>query len=127
MTSARRYSKDHTWVLADGSRARVGISDFAQSELGDIAYVELPQPGRRVARGEVACTVDSLKSSSEIYAPVSGTIVECNTLLSSEENCPLVNSDPLGEGWLFVIEMSAPGEMAELLPEEEYARFVREG
>ena len=123
----RLYNKDHTWVLAEGARARVGISDFAQAELGDIAYVELPTAGARVSRGEVACTVDSLKSSSEIYAPVSGTIVEANALLSSEENCALVNSDPLGTGWLFVIEMSEPGELDGLLPEAEYKKYVEGG
>jgi glycine cleavage system H protein len=121
----RLYTKDHTWVLADGLRARVGISDFAQSELGEIAYVELPERGRRVTRGEVACTVDSLKSSSEIYAPVTGTIVDANALLAAEENCRLVNSDPLGEGWLFVVEMSEPTELDGLLSEQAYERFVR--
>ncbi len=123
----RLYSRDHTWVLSEGNRARVGIPAFAQAELGDIAYVELPEPGRRVARGEVACTVDSLKSSSEIYAPVSGTVVDVNSLLAAEENCRLVNSDPLGEGWLLVIEMSEPGELASLLSEAEYERLVSGG
>jgi glycine cleavage system H protein len=121
----RLYTKDHAWVLADGTRARVGISDFAQAELGEIAYVELPEPGRRVRRGEVACTVDSLKSSSEIYAPVSGTVVESNHVLAAEENCPLVNTDPLGDGWLFVVEMSDPAELDHLLPEAEYESYVR--
>ena len=123
----RLYTKDHTWVLAEGARARVGISDFAQAELGDIAYVELPVVGGRVSRGEVACTVDSLKSSSEIYSPVSGTVVESNAVLSSEKNCALVNSDPLGKGWLFVIEMSEPGELDGLLPEPEYRKYVEGG
>jgi glycine cleavage system H protein len=121
----RLYTKDHTWVEPDGLRARVGISDFAQSELGDIAYVELPAVGTRVVRGEVVCTVDSLKSSSEIYAPVSGVVAEVNTRLSAEENCPLVNRDPLGEGWLVVIEMNEPDEMKLLLAEEEYASYTR--
>jgi glycine cleavage system H protein len=121
----RLYTKDHAWVDADGVRARVGISDFAQSELGEIAYVELPVPGTRVVRGEVVCTVDSLKSSSEIYAPVSGTVVDVNTLLATEENCTIVNKDPLGEGWLVIIEMQDPGELKLLLAEEEYAAYTR--
>jgi glycine cleavage system H protein len=121
----RLYTKDHTWVEAHGPHARVGISDFAQSELGDIAYVELPGRGARVVRGEVVCTVDSLKSSSEIYAPVSGVVVEVNSLLSREENCALVNRDPLGEGWLVVIEMQDPDELKLLLAEEEYAAYTR--
>jgi len=120
----RRYTREHTWVHAIGSRALVGISDFAQRELGDIAYVELPAVGRRLARGEAACTVDSLKSSSEIDSPVSGTVVEANAPLASEGSCGLLNADPLGAGWLFAIEMSNPGELDALLSEEEYAAYV---
>jgi glycine cleavage system H protein len=121
----RLYTKDHTWVEAEGSRARVGISDFAQSELGDIAYVELPARGARVLRGEVVCTVDSLKSSSEIYAPVSGVVADVNSALTAEQNCTLVNRDPLGEGWLVIIEMQEPEELQLLLAEEEYAAYTR--
>jgi glycine cleavage system H protein len=123
----RLYTKDHTWVVAAGTLARVGISDFAQAELGEIAYVELPRPGARVTRGEVVCTVDSLKSSSEIYAPVSGVVTEVNGALASEENCTLVNRDPLGEGWLVVIEMKDPGELDLLLSEEAYASYTTGG
>jgi glycine cleavage system H protein len=112
-------------VEADGLRARVGLSDFAQSELGDIAYVELPESGARVIRGEVMCTVDSLKSSSEIYAPVSGVVVDVNPLLRVEENCALVNRDPLGQGWLVVIEMQDADELKVLLAEEEYGAYTR--
>jgi glycine cleavage system H protein len=121
----RLYSRDHAWVLADGTRARVGISDFAQRELGDVAYVELPEVGRRVERGDVACTVDSLKSSSEIYSPLTGTVAAVNTALGSEEGCRLVNDDPLGEGWLFDVELSDPRELGELISEERYAAFVK--
>lgn len=121
------YTKDHTWVLTDGNRAKIGISDFAQRELGDIAYVELPEPGRRLERGEVACTVDSLKSSSEIYAPVSGTVAQVNGVLASEEGCALVNKDALGEGWLIVLEMTDPGELQNLLTEKEYEAYIRGG
>jgi glycine cleavage system H protein len=121
------YTKDHTWVLAAGSRAKVGISDFAQAELGDIAYVELPVPGKRLERGEVACTVDSLKSSSEIYAPVSGTVAVVNGVLASEESCSLINKDPLGQGWLIELEMSDPGELQDLLTEKEYEAYIKGG
>ncbi len=121
------YTKDHSWAAAEGNKARIGISDFAQAELGDIAYVELPEVGRRVTRGDVVCTVDSLKSSSEIYSPVSGTVVEVNGLLSSEQNCALVNRDPLGTGWLLILEMSDPAELDLLLPEEQYAAYVLRG
>ncbi len=121
-----RYSRDHVWVLVSGGRARVGLSAFAQSELGDIAYVERPAVGASVARGEVVCTVDSLKSFSEIYAPVSGTVVEANPLLRSEEGCALINSDPLGAGWIFVLELADPSELGLLLSEEQYASYIGE-
>jgi len=121
----RLYTKDHTWAVAEGNRVRVGISDFAQSELGDIAYVDLPALQKTVERGEVACTVDSLKSSSEIYAPVSGTVTEVNAALASEANAPLVNKDPLGEGWLFVIEMSDLRDLELLLTEDQYESYIR--
>ena len=121
---ARRYTKDHTWVTSDGKRARIGLSDFAQSELGEIAYVELPALGRRVARGDVVATVDSLKSSSEVYAPVSGVVVEVNSHLAEQENASVVNRDPLGEGWLVVIELDDPGELGSLLAEEEYTAYT---
>ena len=120
----RRYSRDHAWVLVEGTRARVGISDFAQKELGDVAYVALPRPGRVLARGEPACSVDSLKSSSEIESPVSGAVVESHTALEKGEAARAINTDPLGEGWLYVVEMSDPSELDSLLSESEYARYV---
>ena len=123
----RLYTKDHTWILADGARARVGISDFAQKELGDIAYVELPSMGARLQRGDVACTVDSLKSSSEVYAPLTGTVTEVNEILASDEKCGLVNTDPLGEGWLFAMEVSDPSELELLLPEKDYLSYIQDG
>ncbi len=118
------YTRDHIWVLVTGTHARVGVSDFAQAELGEIAYVELPAAGTRVSRGDVVCTVDSLKSSSEIYAPVSGTVIEANPSLATEEGCALINADPLGEGWIFGLEMSDPSELGLLLSEKEYARYI---
>lgn len=119
------YSKDHTWVRADGNRVTVGVSDFAQQELGEIAYVELPETGTHVQRGDVTCTVDSLKSSSEIYAPVSGTVAEVNSVLASEEGCSLINKDPLGNGWLFVLEMGHPAELQDMLTEKDYESYIR--
>ena len=121
------YSKDHTWVRVEGEQARIGISDFAQGELGDIAYVDLPQTGRRLSRGDTACVLESLKSSSEVYAPVSGVVVETNPLLASEENCSLVNRDPLGEGWLYAVRLEDPKELALLLAEEQYRSYVAGG
>ncbi|HTP60408.1 MAG TPA: biotin/lipoyl-containing protein, partial [Spirochaetia bacterium] len=82
-SSARLYTRDHAWVMVTGKLARVGISDFAQQELGEIAYVELPSPGRRLSRGDVGCTVDSMKTSSEIYSPVSGTVIRVNSAVET--------------------------------------------
>ena len=124
-SAVRLYSRDHAWVVVTGARARVGISDFAQKELGEIAYVELPKPGKHLARGEVGCTVDSMKTSSEIYTPVSGTVVGVNSTVGTEENCGLINSDPLGRGWLFELEMENLSELESLLLEKDYFAFVK--
>jgi glycine cleavage system H protein len=121
------YSKDHEWVLRDDNRATVGISDFAQSELGEIAFVELPEVGRHVQRGEAVCSIDSLKSTSEIYAPVSGAVIRINESLSDEKSCGIINKDPLGRGWLFVLEMSDPDEIEGLLTREAYDRYLESG
>ena len=122
-----RYTKDHTWIREEAGGFRVGLSDFAQGELGEIAFVELPETGREVAQGETVCSIDSLKSTSEIYAPISGTIVAVNRELESEEHCGLVNSDPLGRGWLFAIEPRDRGELDTLLSPSEYERYLAEG
>ena len=120
----RLYTRDHTWVVVSGSRARIGISDFAQRELGEIAYVELPKKGSRLVRGEVGCTVDSMKTSSEIYSPVTGTVAEVNGAVATEESCGLINSDPLGDGWLFELDMEDTAELELLLAEKDYLAFV---
>lgn len=121
------YTRDHAWVLAEAGRARVGISEFAQEELGEVAFVQLPEVGRRVRQGEAVCSVDSLKSASEIYAPVSGTIVEVNGRLLREDRVGDINQDPLGRGWLFVVQMSDPGELEGLLDQSQYRRYIEEG
>ena len=114
-----RYARTHEWVRVNGSRATVGISDFAQTQLGDVVYVELPEIGIQVeSEGEVA-VVESVKAASDIYAPVTGEIVETNDEL---ENAPeTVNADPYGEGWFFVIEMSDEELSDNLLTAEAYA------
>jgi glycine cleavage system H protein len=121
------YSRDHAWVRVEGNRAVVGISEFARSELGEVSYVELPAAGKRVQRGEPVCAIDSLKSASDIYAPLTGTVAEANSRLAEESGCALVNNDPLGEGWLFALEMEDPAELAELLDPEGYRRYLEEG
>ena len=121
------YSQDHEWILREDNLATVGISEFAQEELGEIAFVELPDVGDVVQQGQAVCSVDSLKSTSEIYAPVSGTVVRINESLSDEKNCGLINSDALGRGWLFVLEMSDVAELGGLLTRKAYDRYLESG
>ena len=97
-----QYTKDHEWIKDNGGRAQVGITEFAQSELGELVFVDLPAVGKSIKAGEVLCVVESTKAASDVYAPVSGTVVEVNSKLS--DNPTLVNSDPYGEGWLVVLE-----------------------
>ena len=120
-----RYSHDHHWVRRDSSRrVTVGLSDFAQRELGEIAYLELPGVGTQVAAGTAVCAVESLKSAGELYAPVTGTVVECNTALATDGGQTLINRDPLGAGWIFAMEMDEPAEFEQLLSAADYARLT---
>ena len=121
-----RFSEDHVWVeRSGGSSVRVGLTAFAVAELGDISFVELPVVGKHVDTGSPVTSIDSLKSTSDIYAPVSGTVTSVNPLLAREENLSLINEDPMGEGWVFSIEMDRPGEYDELLDESSYTRLIR--
>ena len=119
-----RYTKDHEWVRLEGARAAVGITDHAQSELTDVVYVELPAVGKVVKRGEVLGVVESVKAVSEIYAPVSGKVVEVNKAL---ENAPeVVNEDPYGRGWMVVLEVTDAGEAKQLMDATAYRKHVGE-
>jgi glycine cleavage system H protein len=119
------YSTEHEWVAVDGVRARVGITDYAQNALGDVVYVELPSVGLAVLRGSSCAEVESTKSVSEIYAPVSGVVVEVNEgLVDTPES---LNQEPYGAGWILVIEMSDPSEVDALLDAAAYRALVEEG
>ncbi len=120
--SGLKYSKDHEWVRVEGDVGTVGISDYAQDQLGDVVYVELPEAGRTVAQNEEAAVVESVKAASEVYAPVSGEVVEVNQAL--EDDPALVNGDPTGEGWFLKLRLSAPGELDGLMDEAAYADYV---
>ena len=113
-----RFAKTHEWAFAEGDTAVVGISDHAQEEISDIVFVDLPQVGRQVTAGENCCVIESVKSASEIYAPVSGEIVAVNDVLSGDP--ALVNREAHGGGWLFKIKMSEPSEYDALLDFEAY-------
>ncbi len=119
-----RYSREHEWVRVEDGRARVGITDYAQDALGDVVFVQLPEAGADVAAAATCCEVESTKSVSEVYAPVSGTVVEVNDAL--EDAPEQINEDPYGDGWLFVIEMSNPAELDALLDAAAYEAFVSE-
>lgn len=120
----KKFAKTHEWVEVKGNLAVVGISNHAQEKLGDVVYVDLPQVGKIVKKGETFMSVESVKAASDIYAPVSGKIVEVNEKLSNQPE--LLNKDAEGEGWLVKIEMSDPTELSDLLDEEAYRRFCEE-
>lgn len=117
-----KYTKDHEWVRVEGNIAIVGITDFAQSELGDIVYVEVETEGEELAKEEIFGTVEAVKTVSDLYLPVSGKIVEFNTAL--EANPESVNSNPYGEGWMIKIEMSDASEVDGLLSADEYQNLI---
>jgi len=120
-----KYSSEHEWVAVDGTRARIGITDYAQDALGDVVFVNLPTAGATVASSASIAEVESTKSVSDIYAPVSGEIVEVNAALDDAPE--KVNSDPYGEGWIFVVEMSDPSELDALMDAAAYRRMVEDG
>jgi glycine cleavage system H protein len=118
-----RYSKDHEYVALDGDVATLGISDYAQSQLGDIVFIELPEVGKKVAKGKEIAVIESVKAASEVYSPVSGEVVEVNPELG--ETPALVNDDPLGRGWLIKLRVSDAGECASLMDDAAYSSFLK--
>jgi glycine cleavage system H protein len=122
--STFRFTRDHEWVRLDGDLAIVGITDYAQSQLGDVVYVELPEIGHRVAKGTEAAVVESVKAASEVYAPVSGEVAEINEALTADP--AKVNADPMGEGWFIKLRLDDPKELDSLMDEEGYKRFIEE-
>ena len=117
-----RYTKEHEWVRVDGDLGVVGITDHAQKELGDIVYVDLPKPGAHLEQGKTLGSVESVKAVSDIYAPVSGEVVEVNPLLSTAPE--KLNEDPHGDAWLVKIKLSAPDEVQGLLSAGDYQKYV---
>ena len=117
-----RYTKDHEWIRLEGDTATIGITDHAQNALGDVVFVDLPEPGREVTAGEACAVVESVKAASDVYAPVSGRVAEVNSALA--ENPGLINSSPTGEGWFFRLEAVDAAAVEALLDETAYAAFV---
>jgi len=119
-----KYSKEHEWVLVEGSVATIGITDYAQEQLGDIVFVELPALGDKVSKEDAFGVVESVKSVNDVYAPISGKVLEVNDDLP--ENPEMVNDDPYGDGWMIKIELADEEELEDLMTAEEYKDYVAE-
>ncbi|AYO29814.1 glycine cleavage system protein GcvH [Biomaibacter acetigenes] len=116
------YTEEHEWILVEGSRGTIGITDHAQEALGDVVYVDLPKVGDKVVKGETFGTVESVKAASDIYAPVSGTVVEVNEAL--KDNPELINKSPYEDAWMIVVELDDESELDELLGPEDYENIL---
>lgn len=117
-----KYTKEHEWVRIDGDTATIGISDYAQEQLGEIVFIELPDAGKKLDKGAEAAVIESVKAASEIYAPVSGEVTEANGDLDASP--ATVNEDAAGAGWLYKITLSDPGELDDLMDEDAYKSYV---
>ena len=117
-----KYASSHEWVNVEGDTAIIGISDHAQDELTELVFIELPEIGRELAAGDPCAVVESVKTASDIYAPVSGQVIEINDALDTDPGT--VNEDPYGDGWFFKVRLSNPEEINDLLSDEEYAEQV---
>ena len=117
------FTREHEWVRVEGDTATVGISNHAQEALGDIVFAEVPDAGRKVSKGQEAAVVESVKAASDVYAPVSGEVIEGNQAVADDP--ALVNSDPEGEGWFFKLKLSDPGELDGLMDEGAYRDWIK--
>ena len=118
-----RYTREHEWIRLEGDIATIGISDYAQEQLGDVVFVELPEVGKLLAKGSDAAVVESVKAASEIYAPVAGEVVEVNGALADAPGA--VNADPEGEGWFLKLKVANPAEVEALMTIDAYQEFLR--
>jgi glycine cleavage system H protein len=118
-----KYTQEHEWIRVEGDVGTIGITQYAQEQLGDVVFVDVPQAGRKVAKGEACAVVESVKAASDIYAPVSGEVVEANAALADSPGD--VNAEPTGKGWFFKIRLSDKGELGGLMDEAAYAAFVK--
>ena len=118
-----KYTQDHEWIRVEGDVGTIGITQYAQEQLGDVVFVEVPQAGRTVAKGEACAVVESVKAASDIYAPASGEVIEGNAGLADTPGD--VNAEPTGKGWFFKLKLSDKGELAGLMDEKAYDDFVK--
>jgi len=119
-----KYSKEHEWVLVENDVAIIGITEFAQGELGDIVFVELPEVGEKISKDDPFGSLESVKAVSDIFAPISGAVVEINDDL--KENPEAINEDPYGDGWMIKVEMTDMDELKDLMSSEDYAEFIEQ-
>ncbi len=119
-----KYTKDHEYVRVEGNKAYVGITFHAQDQLGDVVFVELPEVDSEIKKGEVLATVESVKAVSDVYAPVSGIVVEVNDILTDSPET--INNDPYGEGWICAVELSDVSELDDLMSSDDYQKLVEE-
>lgn len=117
------FTKEHEWIRVEGETATVGISDHAQQQLGDIVFAEVPEPGRRVSKGQEAAVVESVKAASDVYSPVSGDVIEGNQAIADDP--ALINSDPEGDGWFFKLTLADSSELDGLMDESAYREWVK--
>jgi glycine cleavage system H protein len=117
------FTREHEWIRVEGDTATIGISNHAQEQLGDIVFAEVPEAGRRVSKGQEAAVVESVKAASDVYAPVSGEVIEGNQAVADDP--ALVNSDPEGQGWFFKVKLDNPGELDGLMDEAAYQDWVK--
>lgn len=117
-----RFSKDHEWIRLDGDVATVGITDYAQSQLGDVVFVELPDAGRTLAQGGEAAVVESVKAASEVYSPASGKVTESNSAIADDPS--LINKDPMGAAWFYKMTLANKSELDQLMTEGDYKAFL---
>lgn len=120
----KKFTKTHEWIQVENSVGTIGITEYAQEKLGDVVYADLPEVGKTVKKGEILLSLESVKAASDVYAPVSGKVVEVNTAL--EDKPEIVNKDAEGEGWLVKIEIIDPAELEDLLDEEDYKKLCEE-
>ncbi len=119
-----KYSKEHEWVLIENDVAMIGITEFAQGELGDIVFVELPEVGEKISKDDPFGSLESVKAVSDIFAPISGAVVEINDDL--KENPEAINEDPYGDGWMIKVEMTDIDELKDLMSSDDYAEFIEQ-
>ncbi len=123
MADTVKYTNEHEWIRVEGDVGTVGITDYAQTQLGDVVFVEVPQKGRKVAKGESVAVVESVKAASDIYSPVTGEVIEGNSALADSPGD--VNAEPMGKGWFFKVRLADKAELAGLMDEKAYEAFVK--